>query len=547
MTAAQERIAAVVRLEFLTQRREPLTTLYVIVLGCLATAFAAAGPVDLVRNRGAVPRDAAWSIWLAATALTAFGQIITTMVAATVVLRDQADRVQEMLVATRLTRREYLAGKLIAALAILGMIYTAIPIGLVVGALLAGGEIMPGLRASIPPFFVLVLPTMLAVGALQFTAGVRCGRLSVIVGLGVLLIWLWSACVDAAASPGMGGFASLLDPFGSAPVLHATAAWTDAERALRPMPVTSAMLANRALWLMLGGSAALWSLRSAPRVMRSRVASDATEPDAEAPTGQLAQVVASALPAWRSCFAIATYVSRWMLRDTGWRVLALLGVVNVTVHAYLDAGSGAVSAVAVASLQRHARLFLILLATIYAGELVWRERDDRSAPLFDALPARDGPLVVGRILGVFVAQATLVAVLTCGAMVGVMVGARTHLDVAPVLTAAARTVLLPFALWMLLALAVHSVLQQKVAAHLLCIGAWVAAVLASRVAALPTDGDRFGPGGVLCAVLAVVVSWLSWVRGEPGSSAVRFRTARRRAGMRWRADTRLRNEWRGGK
>ena len=49
------RMAAVVRLELRTQRREPLTLLYVLVLGLLSMAFAAAGPVELVRGRGAVP------------------------------------------------------------------------------------------------------------------------------------------------------------------------------------------------------------------------------------------------------------------------------------------------------------------------------------------------------------------------------------------------------------------------------------------------------------------------------------------------------------
>lgn len=59
------RIASVIRLELLVQRREPLTALYMLVLGLLAMAFAAAGPVELVRGRGGVPRDSGWSLMLA--------------------------------------------------------------------------------------------------------------------------------------------------------------------------------------------------------------------------------------------------------------------------------------------------------------------------------------------------------------------------------------------------------------------------------------------------------------------------------------------------
>ena len=140
MRGSVQRVAAVVRLELLTQRREPLTALYMLVFVLLAATFAAAGPVELVRDRGRVPRDAAWSLMLASTALTAFGQVITTMVAATVVLRDRADRVDEFLRATLLQPREYLTGKLLAALGLLCVIYTAIPVGLVCGAVIGGGN-----------------------------------------------------------------------------------------------------------------------------------------------------------------------------------------------------------------------------------------------------------------------------------------------------------------------------------------------------------------------------------------------------------------------
>ena len=189
------RVAAVVRLELRVQRREPLTVLYMLVFALLATAFAAAGPVELVGDRGPVPRDAPWSLMLASTAITAFGQVITTMVAATVVLRDRADRVADLLVATPLTRREYLLAKLLASLLMLALIYAAVPVGLIAGSLLGGGSLLRAMVGTLPPFVAVVLPTMLAVGALQFSVGVLSGRLWVIVGQGLLLIWLWTATI----------------------------------------------------------------------------------------------------------------------------------------------------------------------------------------------------------------------------------------------------------------------------------------------------------------------------------------------------------------
>ena len=535
MSASRARIVAVLRMELRTQRREPLTVLYVLVLGMLAAAFAAAGPVELVRNRGAVPRDAAWSMLLAATALTAFGQVITTMVASTVVLRDEHDRVAALLAATRLTRREYLLGKLLAALLLLGLIYASIPIGLTVGAVLAGGSPAAALGASLPPFLLVVLPTMLAVGALQFAAGVLSGRLWVIVAQGLVLIWLWSVCVDAAQSSWLGAAAAFVDPFGSAAVLRGTAAWSDIERVSRPMPITAALLSGRVLWLLIGSVAAFAAVVRSPRRTSGARHTGDESVSVRVSTAQRLQRAARPV-VWSGMRATSAYVTRWMLRDAGWRVLATLGALNVGVHAFLDARShampGDVTAVALTALHMHAQLFLILLATIYAGELVWRERDERSASLFDVVPISDTARIAGGVSGVICAQSLLVLALGVTSALGASAGGHALVHLTVYLTSVVHTVLFPFIAWMLLAMAVHVLVQQKVVAHLICIAGWVLAVLSSRIAASPLDSDRLSRWWVVCSVVAVLLSWLGWARGEARTVRGRCHAALHRVGLR---------------
>lgn len=508
------RMLAVVRLELRVQRREPLTALYMVVFALLAMAFSASGPVELVRDRGAVPRDAAWSLMLASTAITAFGQVITTMVAATVVLRDRADRVADLLVTTRLTIVEYGVAKLCAALLMLALIYAAIPVGLVAGALLGGGSLHAALRGTLPPFVTVVLPTMLAIGALQFAAGVLSGRLWVIVGQGLVLIWLWTVAVDLTTQGG-GAVAALLDPFGSAPLLLASRGWSDAERAVRSLPLTPSLLASRALWLLIGALAATTAIVRQParrlRVGHTRAHAAAAVVSVRVPRG----VLRADVPHWWvGLYATARYVSRWMLRDPGWRVLTLLGAVNVGVHAFhapalASGGSGSVSV-----LLEHSRLFLILLATIYAGELVWREREERSAPLFDGLPVATRTLVAGRIAGVIVAQGVLVAVLTAASVSGTM--ARGGVLEADIARSATAQVLVPFVAWMLLSLAVHVVVQQKVVAHLLCIAGWALASVRFGAATASTRAPIAGTWWAAACLLALSVVVGYWRRNGAG-------------------------------
>lgn len=524
---ARRRIAAVVRLELLIHRREPLTALYVLVFVLLGAAFTAAGPVELVRNRGDVPRHAAWSVMLASTALTAFGQVITTMVAATIVLRDQADRVIELVTVSHLTSREYLIGKLLAALLILGLIYCAVPVGLMIGAVIGGGGVIPAALAVVPPFVLIVLPTMLTIGTLQFGVGVLSGRLWVIVGLGLLLIWLWSAAVGAVGGAADGVLVALADPFGSAPVLQATRDWSDAQRASNGMPITGALLANRAVWLAAGLLVAGLAIVGGARVpARSGVAPSLA---GEAPgEGYATAPIARSHPAapLQGAIATATYVARWMLRDTGWRVLAGLGAVNVGVHALLDA-RGSVSSAdtttrALNAMVTHSRLFLILLATIYAGELVWREREERSAPLFDAQPISDDALIFGRVCGVVITQGVLVLLLVVAAAVAAMLGAHDAVDVSTLASGAVMQLAVPFVVWSLVSLAVHVTVQQKVVAHLLLIASWVLAVLLVGTGLDDATPRRWTPlAWAVAAAVALAVVRLRWFRGlrPRGSSA----------------------------
>ena len=65
------------------QFKDPITWLYALVFILLAAGFTSGGGVELVGSRGGVPASSAWSLWLAFGGLTAFGQVITTMVAPT--------------------------------------------------------------------------------------------------------------------------------------------------------------------------------------------------------------------------------------------------------------------------------------------------------------------------------------------------------------------------------------------------------------------------------------------------------------------------------
>jgi ABC-2 type transport system permease protein len=531
-----QRLRAVAGLELAVQRREPATVLYALVFGLLTFAFVSSGAVELVRDRGPLPKLSALAITLAITGLTAFGQVITTMVAASAVLRDSAWRTESLLGTTRLEGDAWLAGRWLATLVVLLTVSTAMLGGVLVGA--AAWWVprdMPWLTVAgraARAWLGLTAPTVMAVGTLLVVAASRTRRLLGVLGAALALLFLWQAAEAAArrvpaASPA-GWAAALLDPFGSVAVQQVVVTWSDAQRAGEAVPLAGRVAAGRLLWL---GAAFGLLLLEARRVRRVGLLAPARAPDAGAeigdtdppaygatPSGSPARPAAASHPlvpgpithrgvapplATHAAFrAIASFAFTWTWRERGWRIIGALGVLNVFAQAL--ALSGEVDAVALLAVVReHARLFLILLATIYAGEVLWRDHDERVVELVASAPVRPATLVAGRLLGLLPAQAALTFGVLLAGVLGALV--RGH-GVAAAMPAVALGglfwLLLPFVQWLWLSLAVHVLVRDKIVAHLLLITTWVAAVTLDGVGVTSpwlriTDPPPLVPGAAL--------------------------------------------------
>jgi hypothetical protein len=480
------------------QRREPATVLYALVFGLLTFAFVASGAVELVRDRGALPKLSSLAITLAITGLTAFGQVITTMVTASAVLRDAAWRTDALLGTTRLTGDAWLAGRWLATLVVLLFVSSAMLAGVLLGAAAwwvpREAPWLTVFARAARAWLGVTAPTVIAVGTLLVVAASRTRRLLGVLGAALALLFLWQGAEAVArrvpAASAAGWTAALADPFGSVALQQAVAAWPSERRAREEVPLGGRLAGGRALWVGLALGVLLVEGRRLRRVGLVAPAPPALETaGADAPK----RVDHAILRRWapRSVgVAIARFTHDWTWRERGWRVIAALGVLNVFAQALGFAGPADAAGV-LALVREHARLFLILLATIYAGELLWRDLDDRVVELVESAPVRTPTLVWGRLLGLLPAQAALVAGLVLAGVLGALGrggGARDAgavqagsleegaLQAGALLVGAVLWLLLPFVQWLWLSLAVHVLVRHKIIAHLLLIAAWVAAV-----------------------------------------------------------------------
>lgn len=497
-------VRAIAAVEWRMQRREPATVLYALVFLLLTFGFVSSGTVELVRTREALPKLSPLAITLALGGLTAFGQVITTMVTASAFLRDAAWRTDQLLFTTSLDRRAWVLGRWLASLAVLALVSLAMPLGVLLGAAAPwvrhDGSWWSLVGRALWPWWSLTLPTVVVVGTLLSVAAVRTRRLLGVLAAALALLFVWQgaealrrATQEGRAPKGWASVAALGDPFGTVSVQQQTASWDATTRARATVPFSGQIAGSRVLWLtlslLLGAITLTRTVPTTASPRRERIGSAAHH--AEGSTASIAHAPAITTLSrgfclWRmpQLLALARVTLTWTWRETGWRIIGALGALNVAANVVVSstgAGDGGGDAALLLLLVReHARLFLILLATIYAGELLWRDHDDRVQALVASAPIATPILVGARVLGLTVAQALLVALLTGAALLGALVAGRVDVpNIAMTIDVLGGVVLwlwLPFVHWLLLSLLVHVMVRHKVIAHLLLIAGWVAAV-----------------------------------------------------------------------
>jgi len=489
------RTTTVARFEFRMQASEFLSGIYVAVFFLLTATFTSSHVLELVSNRAGIPKNAPLILAEAMAGITAFGAVITTMIASSAVMRDVALRTEALVLTTRLTAREYLLGRFVGALGLMLLVYAAIPLGLVVGTTMpwaSRGDLVPfSISAYARPMALLVLPNVLLVSAIFFSVGALARSFFAILLTGVGLVTLWQLGLSFGEAPGTALFGALLDPFGNAALAHAIRDIVGTARGTATLPFAEALLVNRALWLSLGATALLVTIRRFRFALAPVTGSDAAvarkvrSPNKQTARAQQPTVHAHVRPlvrgaSWgRQAWTGAQVTFMSTISEKGFVALAVLALLNGANNAWAASAPTVhvTNADSLRAVVEHTRLFFILIATIWAGELVCRERDLRIDGLYDCLPVRMSATVVGKLIGVHAAQATLVALLGVMAFLLPRLQGVAHVPTATLTIGWFAMAMFPAVMLLTqLSLAVHAIVQNKVAGHVLCIAGWVAAV-----------------------------------------------------------------------
>jgi hypothetical protein len=500
-----------------------------------------------------------------------FGLLVSAALFGDAAVRDVAAGMDPLLYTTRLRKAEYLGGRFLAALAINAMAVVAIPLGhaLATVTITRAGTLGPfRIAAYVQPLLLFQLPNLVLVGAILFTIGtlarqvipVYLGTAGIFVGY-VTAANYWSGIESPLLS-------ALADPLGINALLAMTGYWTAAERNARLIGFPVMLVWNRVLWLAIAsGVLAVLHRRfrfaHAGVVGRRRAGRRAI---VEAPaewrwTGAVPPIagIFGLRTRVRQLLAVARQSLTEVMSGRAFQVavVATIGLVllwgsNVGDTAF-DTPTWPVTHLVVATVlsQRSSPLPWLVIA-VYAGELVWKDREVGAAEIVDAVPVPTGIALLGRFLSlVAIIVAFLAAFMVGGLLLQTLQGYHNY-ELGLYLRVLFGLDLLDQLLLAALAMTVHVLVNQKYVGHIVVLSACVLAMLPGLMGwpYMPvynsgprwsySDMNGFGPFlrpflwfklyWATWALLLGVVASLFWVRGrEPG---LRGRLAVARARLR---------------
>lgn len=339
----------------------------------------------------------------------------TTVFVSNIVLRDDETEFGPILRSTGISKFDYLFGRFLGAFAIVALCLTLVTPGIWIGSLVAGSGaegIGPNRFADhLYAYFLIALPNVLITASIFFAlATVSRSMMGTYLGLVGFLALYFSLLSALGSNPELIQSFAVLEPFSGRAFLDATRYWTTAERNTLLPDFSGALLYNRLLWIgisILFLAVAYFGFNFAERGgsrrrrKKQRMADLAAAGDAAAtpslhplPPPQHGRRAAWALLAVRIRFEVKQVLkSPAFIILMAWAVFTTLFVLITQRDPDLRP-SYPLTVTLIPELEEIFFILPIVIVIIYAGELVWRERDRRMHEIVDAAPHPNWAYVV---------------------------------------------------------------------------------------------------------------------------------------------------------
>jgi len=372
-----------------------------------------------------------------------FGVIIIAAIFGTSILRDFQRDTYQILFTKPVSKFAYLGGRWAGSFVTTVFAFSGMLFGTFLGTFAPWAD-HARIGANHPswyiqPFLSIIVVQIFFMGSLFFTVAGLTRKIFVVYlqGVALFMLYIIGLTVFSATRSLEHFWSGILDPVGLLLFNDITRYWTVIEMNTHLLPwdfsgnSPGIFLYNRLLWtavglLSLGG---LWtffpmSIEALTARSQGKRAAKARLQDAEEER-PIRSLVAGRLPRVRQIFgpgtSLAQYLSLTRLRIHTitheipfWAIVGLLIVFAANNGHFAGHAGGAdvwpVTYLMLQAVEGSATLFFFIVATLYAAELIWRERDNHFDGIHDALPMSETTDWISKFTAIVLVEAVLLAV-----------------------------------------------------------------------------------------------------------------------------------------
>jgi ABC-2 type transport system permease protein len=421
--------------EFRYQIRSPVFWVGAFFFALLSFGLVASANVSL-GGGGAIHKNAPWALGVLCLALSLWYMLITTAFVANVVVRDDETGFGSIVRSTPISKFSYLIGRFTGAYGAAALAFLSVPLGVFVGTLMPWVDqetIGPNALADYAyAYFLLGLPSVLLTSALFFTvATVTRSMMWSYIGVIVFICLYIVLNVVVGRKPEWELGSAFAEPFGTQAFSYVTKYWTVDDRNAGMPPFAGVLLANRLIvigaslvLLAIGYNLFRTSTRGAKLRKHQKLQAMAAKSPAPTPTGRLPQPRFDGATIRAQLFARTRFEMKQIFTSPAYAILLILGLAFSFLTLWLGGELYGVHAypstvnIITALAQGLLSVLILVIATYYAGELVWRERDRKVHEIIGAAAIPGWAFIVPKMIALsLVMVSTVVASAAAGVLV----------------------------------------------------------------------------------------------------------------------------------
>jgi hypothetical protein len=277
------------------------------------------------------------------------------------------------------------------------------------------------------PYFIFVVPNMFFTGAIFFASGALSRKSIVIYTQGILLLVLYIGTSSLLRDLEQKEIAALFDPFGVRAFSFYTQYWTPGERNSLQIPLDGYILYNRLLWVGVGIVILIINhfafsfnvVRSSvfrPRAVKDdvvRIKPEETKIPVATQFGNVSTHIGQLVK-------LTLFYFKMVFKEIPFIAIVISGILLLFVNAInlneLFGTSSYPTTYTVLGLLSGFNLFFLIIAVLYSGELVWKERAVNLNLIIDAMPMPDFIALISKFLGMLLVYIVLIAGLILAGM-----------------------------------------------------------------------------------------------------------------------------------